>query len=118
MVDVAIVNAWLIYRRYCTPLGFQLNKQKSLAEFTAEFAQSLIHAHRTQGDKSNKGRPKRKSYEPLKKTGNKKLFHNQIKKYIVIKLNIGHNQRVRKSVAEIVQISAEWNTRNATFTCV
>ena len=71
MVDVAIVNAWLIYRRYSKPLGFQLNKQKSSAEFTAEFAQSLIHAHKTQGDKSNKGRPERKSYEPLQKTGKK-----------------------------------------------
>ena len=74
MVDVAIVNAWLIYRRYCKPLGLQLNKQKSLAEFTAEFAQSLIHAHKTQGEKSNKGRLKRKSYEPLQKTGKKKAI--------------------------------------------
>ena len=49
-----------LYRRHCKLLGFPLNKQKPLAEFTAEMAQSLIHA---------KGRPKKKSTEPLRKTG-------------------------------------------------
>ena len=58
-VDIAKVNAWLLYRRYCTQLKVAKKQQLSLLKFTIAIASGLVNCRRIQ---KSVGRPsKRKS---------------------------------------------------------
>ena len=58
-VDIAKVNAWLLYRRHCEQLGTPKRRQLSLLKFTIAIASALIHSRTLV---SGVGRPlKRKS---------------------------------------------------------
>ena len=42
-VDIAKVNAWLLYKRHCMQLETPKRKQKSLLKFVLEISHSLLH---------------------------------------------------------------------------
>ena len=63
LVDIAKVNAWILYRRHYQQYGLPQKKQKSLLIFSQEVAESLIHANKV-AVRTSRGRPsKRKSVE-------------------------------------------------------
>ena len=64
LVDIAKVNAWILYRHHCKEYGLPGNKNKSLLIFSQEIAEGLIHANKATTPGSSRGRPsKRKSVE-------------------------------------------------------
>ena len=58
LVDIAKVNAWLMYKRFCEQLGIPKRKMMPLLEFTTELSSSLIHKGKTRVS-SGVGRPKK-----------------------------------------------------------
>ena len=59
-VDIAKVNGWLLYRRFCSQMKVPSKKQLSLLTFTAKIAESLTKAGKAM-TKPSVGRPKRSS---------------------------------------------------------
>ena len=58
-IDIAKVNAWLLYRRYCNQLGISRAKQISLLEFVSKLADALIKANKPPTRRSV-GRPSKR----------------------------------------------------------
>ena len=119
MVDNANVDKFMAsIPKDCKLLGLPLNKQNPLAEFTIEITQSLIHAHQTQANKSNKGRPKRKSTDPLHKTGEKAAIPPTNQEIRFNKVGHSPQPKIEKKRPEIFKITAHWHAQNAIFTCI
>lgn len=55
-VDIAKVNGWLLYRRFCAQANVPARKQLSLLQFVSQTADALIYAAKPRG---SAGRPKR-----------------------------------------------------------
>ena len=55
-VDIAKINGWLMYRRYCEQVGVQKRNIKPLLEFTRELSEGVMNAGET---KLILGRPKK-----------------------------------------------------------
>ena len=73
-VDIAKVNAWLLYRRHCDDHGIPKKRQMSLVKFITEIAEVLLSANKVAPASSagKPGRPlKRKSLEAANETQNK-----------------------------------------------
>jgi hypothetical protein len=63
-VDIAKVNAWLLYRRHCTILKVPKRKEMSLLKFSCEVAEGLIFQNKVVQPVATPGRPaKRKRLE-------------------------------------------------------
>ena len=63
-IDIAKVNAWLLYRRYCNQLGILEKKQMPLLTFVSKISDALIKAGKERSSKNPVGRPpKRKAVE-------------------------------------------------------
>lgn len=56
LIDVCVVNAWLLYRRHCS---LQKEKNKTLIQFRTEIAHALLKAGKSMSKK--RGRPSRKN---------------------------------------------------------
>ena len=64
LVDIAKVNAWILYGHHYKEYGLPGNKNKSLLIFSQEIAEGLIHANKATTPGSSRGRPsKRKTVE-------------------------------------------------------
>ena len=65
LMDMAKVNAWILYRRHFEQNGYPKKEQKSMLVFSSEIAHALIHADKV-APNSSRGRPmKRKSVEAV-----------------------------------------------------
>ena len=78
LVDIATVNAWLLYRRHCDHLRIGKKQRLSLLDFVLEISESLISANKVVPMETTGGKPgrptKRKSSEaagPSAKVGRK-----------------------------------------------
>ena len=60
-VDIAKINGWLMYRRYCEQVGISKCNIKPLLEFTRELSEGLMNAGKI---KPILGRPKKSSKSP------------------------------------------------------
>ena len=72
MVDIAKVNAWLLYRHHQNQLGVPKKRQKTLLTFSKEIADGLLFANKSVNENGkNRGRPKRQSIEVARPGGKK-----------------------------------------------
>ena len=60
-LDIAKVNAWLLYRRFCNQLGVSNRKHKSLLVFMCKLADALIHSNKPNSVPRPVGRPAKRS---------------------------------------------------------
>ena len=63
LVDIAKVNAWLLYRRHCDALSIPKRQRMSLLSFIASIAEAMINANKVQpvAATPKPGRPKKRS---------------------------------------------------------
>ena len=64
-VDIAKVNAWLLYRRFCSQMNVPVKKQLSLLDFVAQLSEGLINTGKLGRSKQAVGRPKKRSSQQL-----------------------------------------------------
>ncbi len=64
-VDIAKVNAWLLYRRQSDDLGASAKKQLSLLQFSIKVADALMFSDKTPNSESRRGRVGRPSKRSL-----------------------------------------------------
>ena len=65
LIDIAKVNAWILYRRHANQRQVPSKDQKSLLVFSSKIADALIHANKVV-QPNCRGRPsKRKSVDPI-----------------------------------------------------
>lgn len=62
-VDIAKVNAWLLYRRYCNQLNIPERKQMSLLVCTGKISDALIKAGKPSPARRSAGRPAKRTGE-------------------------------------------------------
>ncbi|XP_065658778.1 piggyBac transposable element-derived protein 2-like [Hydra vulgaris] len=74
-VDVAKVNAWILYKRHYQQLGLPINKHQALAEFTVDISNALIQANKS---KAIQGRGR-----PAKLSGIKQVQQRNRKKPVI-----------------------------------
>ena len=60
-LDIAKVNAWLLYRRFCSQLGISNRKQMSLLTFTSRLADALIKSNKPSSVPRSVGRLAKRS---------------------------------------------------------
>ena len=65
LVDIAKVNAWLLYRLHYQQYEYATKNQKSLLVFSSEIAEVLIHSNKVTPCSSRGRPPKRRSTEPV-----------------------------------------------------
>ncbi|CAB4043729.1 Hypothetical predicted protein, partial [Paramuricea clavata] len=59
LVDMAKVNAWLLYRRHCETLGIPNKRRLPLVDFILEIAEGLINANKQVPVETSNGKPGR-----------------------------------------------------------
>ena len=62
-VDIAKINAWLLYKRYCSQLKISYKKQMSLLIFISKLSDALIKAGKESSCKRPAGRPSKRASE-------------------------------------------------------
>ena len=62
-VDIAKVNAWLLYRRFCSQMNVPAKKQLPLLDFVAKLSEGLINTEKLGRSKQIVGRPNKRSSE-------------------------------------------------------
>ena len=70
-VDVANINAWILYKRHYKQLALSANKRKTLAEFTSSIVSALILAGKSKPNSFRGWPTKRASIEPTWNGGKK-----------------------------------------------
>ena len=70
LVDIAKVNAWLLYRRHYEQAGKPKKYEKSLLEFTTDIADALMHANKV--PRPGPGRPTKRQSTDNARPGGKK----------------------------------------------
>ena len=70
-VDVAKVNAWILYKRHYKQLALSANKRKSLVEFTSSIVSALILAGKSKPNSFRRWPTKWVSIEPTWNGGKK-----------------------------------------------
>ena len=61
-LEIAIINAWLIYRRFCSQLHIPIKKQIPLLTFISRLAEALFKSNKPMYVKRPVGRPTKRSY--------------------------------------------------------
>ena len=69
LVDIAKVNAWLLYRRHYQQYEDATENQRSLLVFSSEIAEARIHSNKVTPCSSCGRPPKRRSTEPVTRGG-------------------------------------------------
>jgi len=69
MIDMTVVNSWLLYRREANHLEVPKRKQMSLCEFKLKLADSLLLSGKSRGKKRPSSNVTNAAYITKKKTG-------------------------------------------------
>lgn len=70
LVDIAKVDAWLLYRRHYEQAGKPKKREKTLLEFTTDIADALIYANKAK--RPSPGRPAKRPITEMGRPGGNK----------------------------------------------
>ena len=102
LVDIATVNAWLLYRRHYQQYEDTTKNQKSLLAFSSEIAEALIHSNNVTPCSSRGRPPKRLSTEPVTRDKKPTVYHYTYMTFVMIRLDIG--QKCKKIKTDVVYV--------------